>query len=378
MSDKPATNVARLRSTPAATADIDFPTLIETVLEKGLDPQVIQSVLRMYNDHQDRRNQEALNAAVAGVCADIQPVLRDAQNKHLGNRYATHQGMMTMLQPLLHQHGVRVGFDVGAALGEQPVEPGYVRVRIVIGYGAYIDRNSYIDEPITAAGSQGGRTQMTQNQALTSATTYAQRTLLKLKFNIATVEDDDDGEGARGRDTQGTPGAEQQQQNARAGMTGGAAKTETKPAAETAPIDHEVWKAALRRRLHLAESEAQILELLAHPEIKAWLDAAPLRIKADADVLIAAKQKILADARDAAQAKADDKAEADVEIGTNTAAPSELLTTLLARVGSCLTTVALDSVVVAPEFTSEVVKLAFVEGDLLTEAIKARYAALGG
>jgi hypothetical protein len=117
---------------------------------------------------------------------------------------------------------------------------------------------------------------------------------------------------------------------------------------------------------------------LAHPEIKAWLDAAPLRIKADADVLIAAKQKILADARDAAQAKADDKAEADVEIGTNTAAPSELLTTLLARVGSCLTTVALDSVVVAPEFTSEVVKLAFVEGDLLTEAIKARYAALGG
>lgn len=378
MSDKPATNVARLRSTPAATADIDFPTLIETVLEKGLDPQVIQSVLRMYNDHQDRRNQEALNAAVAGVCADIQPVLRDAQNKHLGNRYATHQGMMTMLQPLLHQHGVRVGFDVGAALGEQPVEPGYVRVRIVIGYGAYIDRNSYIDEPITAAGSQGGRTQMTQNQALTSATTYAQRTLLKLKFNIATVEDDDDGEGARGRDTQGTPRAEQQQQDARAGMTGGAAKTETKPAAETAPIDHEVWKAALRRRLHLAESEAQILELLAHPEIKAWLDAAPLRIKADVDALIAAKQKILADAAEAAQAKTDDKAEADVEVGTNTAAPSELLTTLLARVGSCLTTVALDSVVVAPEFTSEVVKLAFVEGDLLTEAIKARYAALGG
>ena len=377
MSDKPATNVARLRSTPAATADIDFPTLIETVLEKGLDPQVIQSVLRMYNDHQDRRNQEALNAAVAGVCADIQPVLRDAQNKHLGNRYATHQGMMTMLQPLLHEHGVRVGFDVGAASGEQPVEPGYVRVRIVIGYGAYIDRNSYIDEPITAAGSQGGRTQMTQNQALTSATTYAQRTLLKLKFNIATVEDDDDGEGVRGRDTKGTPGAEQQQQDARAGMTGGAAKTETKTA-ETAPINHEEYKQAFRRGLHRTQNEAQIMALLANPDLKAWLDAAPLRIRGDVDAMVAAKQKILADAAEAAQAKADDKAEADVEVGTNTAAPSELLTTLLARVASCLTTVALDSVVVAPEFTSEVVKLAFLEGDLLTEAIKARYAALEG
>jgi hypothetical protein len=182
---------------PAATADIDFPALISTVLERGLDPAVIQSVLKMYNEHQDRRHMEALNAAVAEVCAEVLPVMRDAQNTHLKNRYATHIAMMTMLQPLLLKHGVRVGFDVGALPGEQPVAEGSVRIRIVVGYGAYCERSSYIDEPVSRVGSQGKLTQMTENQALSSATTYAQRTLLRLKFNISTREEDDDDEASR-------------------------------------------------------------------------------------------------------------------------------------------------------------------------------------
>jgi hypothetical protein len=77
------------------------------------------------------------------------------------------------------------------------VAEGCIRVRIVVSYGGYSDRYSYLDEPISRGGVRGGVTQMTDQQAITSATTYAQRTLLKLKFNITTIDDDDDAETSR-------------------------------------------------------------------------------------------------------------------------------------------------------------------------------------
>lgn len=350
MSDNKA-NLARLPTRVEPTADIDFPSMIATVLERGLDPQVIQSVLQMYNDHQDRRHMEALNSAVANVCAEVLPVMRDATNTHLRNKYATHIAMMSMLQPLLLKHGVRVGFDVGALPGEEPVQPGCVRIRIVVGYGAATDRSSYIDEPITQAGSQGGRTQMTQNQALTSATTYAQRTLLRLKFNISSYEEDDDGEGTRQRPADTRP------------------STRDTPAAGAAPaqngVDHEAYKQAFRRRLYLAIDEAAIEALLAIPDIKNWLTAAPLRITADIEAMLTAKRKLLVEQ---AAMKEQEAAKA---------APSELLRSLLADIAACADKAALDKTTDSAVFTADVAKLSFMEGDQVTEAVKDRYAELG-
>jgi hypothetical protein len=353
MSDK--SNVARLPpGKPPAMADIDFPTLITTVLERGLDPAVIQSVLQMYNDHQDRRHQEALNAAVADVCAEILPVLKDAENRHLGNRYASHQGIMQMLTPFLKTYGVRVGFDVGALPGEHPVEPGYVRVRIVIGYGPYCERSSYIDEPITQAGSQGGRTQMTQNQALTSATTYAQRTLLRLKFNISYTDEDDDGEGGRNKTDTGT-------------------KTETKTDtkmeanAKAATTDAATRFSGIAKSVAKASTLADVAALERHEKVREIRARQEPHDQALIDSLFAARRAELA-------ASAPQDLPDDFELETTPPGePSELLTRVLARIASCLTTVALDSCAVAPEFTTDVARLNTQEGERATEAMKARY-----
>lgn len=343
--------VARLRQ---PRTEIDYPTLIESVLDKGLDPLIFQSIVQMHNDQEDRRDQAALSAAVASVSAEVQPVLRDAQNLHLRNRYASHNAMMAMLQPLLFKYSVRVGFDIGALPGEAPVEPDHIRVRIVIGYGPCVDKASYIDAKITSVGSQGGRTQMTPNQALAAATTYAQRTLVRLKFNISTFEEDDDDEGSRSRETQGSHRAEEKADAATADMVG-----------KSAPVDHEAYKQAFRRGLHIRNSEAEIEALLAIPDLKAWLDAAPLRIKADVEAMIAAKREIIAKAA----AEAEEKA-------ATTYTPTETLTKLLARVASCETQVALNSFADAPETKDEAAKLSFVESDILMEAVSARLAVL--
>lgn len=389
MSDR--TNVARLPANPAPMADIDFPAMINMVLERGLDVSVIQSLLQTYNDHQDRRNQEALNAAVADVCADIQPVLRDAENKHLGNRYASHQGIMTMLQPVLAEHGVRVGFDVGALPHEHAVEPGYVRVRIVIGYGGFVDRNSYIDEPISQVGSQGGRTQMTQNQALTSATTYAQRTLLKLKFNISYQDEDDDGEGARVRDTQGSERAETQQRQGQADMT------------QPRPIDHRANLKQLEATLSEIKTEGGIQKLLSNEGLNNWLTNAPAEVKVEANVLLGARRKFIAEAtakakaeREAAEALERDLAQARGATAGTTAGtqagqageqaeqpagqstgPSPALAELLDRIAKCADIASLDACVTHDQFTLAVARMNFSEADQVTQAAQARAAELG-
>lgn len=190
------TKVARLpqQALPATTTQIDFPTMLMMCIEKGIDPQTI---VQMHNEQQDRAQKAALNLVMADAYGDILPVLRDGLNKHLGNRYATVPAIMDMLQPILRDRGIFVGFDAGMMPGEPPVAEGCIRVRIVVSFGGYSDRNSYLDEPISRGGVRGGVTQMTEQQAITSATTYAQRTLLKLKFNITTIDDDDDGETSR-------------------------------------------------------------------------------------------------------------------------------------------------------------------------------------
>ena len=188
------TNVARMPTQQPSKLEIDFPALMMLSLEKGLDPQVI---VTMMQGEIERRQREALDLVKADIYGDMLPVLKEGHNKHLGNRYNTIPKMMEMLQPILKGYGVFVGFDVGVLPGEPPVADGYIRIRIVVSYRGYSDRSSYIDEPISRGGVRGGVTQMNDQQAITSATTYGARTLLKLKFNISGVEDDDDAEGAR-------------------------------------------------------------------------------------------------------------------------------------------------------------------------------------
>jgi ERF superfamily len=185
MSDTKVARLPQQQTLPATTTEIDFPTMLMLCIEKGIDPQVI---VQMHNEQQDRRQRAALNLAMAEAYGDVLPVLKDAQNKHLGNRYTTVPAIMAMLQPILRKYDIFVGFDAGMLPGEPAVADGCIRVRIVVSHGGYSDRASYLDEPISRGGVRGGVTQMTEQQAITSATTYAQRTLLKLKFNITAIE----------------------------------------------------------------------------------------------------------------------------------------------------------------------------------------------
>jgi len=343
-------------------AMIDFPTMVQAVIAApNFDPSVLERILAMQMAQNDYQGKAALNQAIADIQTEVQPVIRDATNPHLRTRYASLQAYMDMLQPLLKKYGVRVGFDVGARPGEQPIEPGHIRARIVLGIGTYSEDCSYIDMSTSRAGSQGGRIQMNEQQGSGSAMTYSQRYLLRMKFNLTTAEDDDDGEGA-GRDTQGTAGAEAKQRAARAGMTAGngTGAATGRPwgrNAEGKPYDVTRWADTMCTRLAAAQTAAGAEALLAAEPIRSWLDDPSgatteerLRITT---ALAEAVARIVA-------------AEPPVDPAAD----------LLKRIAVQPDIAGLDALIAHPEFNGAMLSLSIEDQDRVTAAMKARDAEL--
>jgi hypothetical protein len=179
-----------------------------------------------------------------------------------------------------------------------------------------------------------------------------------LKFNISYTDEDDDGEGGRNKTDTGT-------------------KTETKTDtkmeanAKAAATDAATRFSGIAKSVARAQTLADVAALERHEKVREIRTRQEPRDQALIDSLFAARRAELA-----ASAPQDLPDDFELETKTTTTAPgepSELLTRVLARIASCLTTVALDSCAVAPEFTTDVARLNTQEGERATEAMKARY-----
>jgi hypothetical protein len=317
--------------------------------DPSFDMEKFQMLLTEYRNERETKARRLFNAAMAATQAEIGPVLRDRKNTHLGNRYATLDAMLDVILPVASAHGLNVRFG-SAASGQ----PGWQCVSCIISLGDHTETLTLEAPVVVPPVSAGGRTQMTPIQAVGSTTTYLKRYLISNAFALRTSEagtatDDDDGEATRRNpdtrpSTKDTPAA------------GAQAAQTTQPAdkAGTVAVDHEAYKAAFRRRLHLAQNEAAIMELLDFPEIKAWIAAAPLRIQRDVDAMIEAKQGILKVAQ-AAAATEDPPA----------------LVGLLTRIEDA-DQATLDGMMTTPSFNEAMMSLTLPQQDRVDAAIKER------
>jgi hypothetical protein len=175
-------------------------------------------LLRLQRDTEHDVARRAFNRAMAQAQAEMLPVARSAQNKHLGNRYAKLEDIDREMRPIYTRHGFSVRF--GSA---EPPQPGWMRVTCTVAHEAGYFEENYLDSPVTVAGSQGGRMAVTPVQAVGSTVTYLRRYLEGMIFNIVLADDDDDGESQR------------MMRTAAADMPRGARVAERAPAYETPP-----------------------------------------------------------------------------------------------------------------------------------------------
>jgi hypothetical protein len=129
---------------------------------------------------------------MADAQSEMLPVVRDARNSHLNNKYARLETIDAAMRPIYTRHGFSVRYGSAPASSE-----GMIRITCTVAHAGGYFEEQYLDAPTVNAGSQGGRTATTPVQAVGSAITYLRRYLLSMVFNVVLADDDDDGEGMR-------------------------------------------------------------------------------------------------------------------------------------------------------------------------------------
>lgn len=169
-------------------------SLVQVIARAASDPTVDVEKMERLLAMQERvlaRNAEAdFNAAMNAAQREMRSVAADAENQQTRSRYATYAALDRALRPIYTQHGFSISFDTG---GDAP--EGFVLVLAYVSHRGGHTRTYRAKMPADGKGAKGGDV-MTKTHAFGAGTSYGMRYLLKMIFNVAVGEDDNDGNGA--------------------------------------------------------------------------------------------------------------------------------------------------------------------------------------
>lgn len=177
-----------------ATQNDSSTALIAMVERASTNPDVdvekLERMWAMYDAERKRQAEQEFNRAMNRAQARIRRIAADAENSQTRSRYATYQQLDRALRPIYSEDGFSLSFDTG----DPPAELT-VRVVCYVSHEAGHTRTYHADIPADGKGAKGGDV-MTKTHATGSAMSYGMRYLLKMIFNVAIGENDDDGNSA--------------------------------------------------------------------------------------------------------------------------------------------------------------------------------------
>jgi len=181
-----------MQSEVTSIAPVSQSAAIMQVIERAAqNPEVdVDKMERLFEMHQKitaKSSEEAFNAAMSKAQSNMGRISADCTNPQTRSRYASYAALDRVLRPVYTQNGFALSFgtDEGAA-------DGFVRVVCHVSHSDGHSRKHFIDMASDGKGAKGGSV-MTQTHATGAAMTYGMRYLLKLIFNVAIGEDDNDG-----------------------------------------------------------------------------------------------------------------------------------------------------------------------------------------
>ena len=148
------------------------------------DMDKLERLLDMQERVMNRNAMQAFKASMAAMQADLPVIEKNGQIKVDGkvrSTYARYEDIMRIVKPILQMHGFAVSFRTGAGDG------------VVNITGVLMHRDGHREEtgmplPIDKSGSKN------TVQAIGSSTSYGKRYVLCSLLNIATGDEDDDGQ----------------------------------------------------------------------------------------------------------------------------------------------------------------------------------------
>ncbi len=182
---EPAQHPAPALSEQAAVLTV----IAQAVRDPSVDLGKMKDLLDMQERVMAKRAETDFNAAMRAAQADMRPVAADADNKQTRSRYATYAAIDRALRPIYTRHGFSISFDTGDSPADSVLLLAYV------SHAGGHTRTYRALMPADGKGAKGGDV-MTRTHAVGSGMSYGMRYLLKMIFNVAVGEDDDDGNGA--------------------------------------------------------------------------------------------------------------------------------------------------------------------------------------
>lgn len=177
----------------AVVAASESATILQVIQRAAADPQCdiekMERLMAMHERMQDKQNESAFNLALAAAQAEMRPVGADARNSQTKSNYATYAKLDKALRPIYTSHGLSLSFN------SEPAGTDTIRVLCYVSHAAGHTRTYTLDMPADGKGAKGGDV-MTKTHAVGSGASYGMRYLLKMIFNVAVGEDDDDGNSA--------------------------------------------------------------------------------------------------------------------------------------------------------------------------------------
>jgi hypothetical protein len=173
-------------------APITPDTMIMSAIEKGLDMNQLEKFLDLKERWDKQQAEKAFNFAMSAVQKEIGAVKATKNNAQTKSKYAGIVDIDAMVRPAYTSQGIALSFDTA----DSPL-PEHVRILAFVTHESGHKETRHIDIPADGKGAKGGDV-MTKTHAVMSATTYGQRALTKMIFNIASGEFDDDGNAASG------------------------------------------------------------------------------------------------------------------------------------------------------------------------------------
>jgi hypothetical protein len=178
----------------AALAPVAEPSDLTLFERMARDPSVdvdkFERLMAMRERMTARFAKEQFNAAMSAAQKQMRAVGADAYNPQTKSRYASYEALDAALRPLYTEQGFGLSFNT-----EDCPLPEHVRVACEVSHAGGHSQPYHIDMPADGKGAKGGDV-MTRTHATGAAVAYGMRYLLKMIFNVAVGDQDDDGNSA--------------------------------------------------------------------------------------------------------------------------------------------------------------------------------------
>ncbi len=192
MSNEQIQDVEPITSVAVQPESVQATNLIQVIERAAVNPDVdidkMERLLQMKERLDAKAAEQEFSIAMAESQKEMSPIAKDADGE--SNKYASYAAIDRVLRPIYTKNGFALSF--GTEDGAPELE---VRVVCYVSHIAGHTRKVHIDIPADGKGPKGGAV-MTRTHATGSAATYGMRYLLKMIFNVAVGEADDDGNGA--------------------------------------------------------------------------------------------------------------------------------------------------------------------------------------